>query len=94
MKNTNDMVTQIHKGNGAVGKLLHDKDFAQKLDDTITHLDGILKGIDAGDGTLGQLVKNRATVDNLNKTLDSTHELIEAFRANPKKYLTIQMKVF
>ena len=94
VKNTNDMVTQIHKGNGAVGKLLHDRDFAQKLDDTITHLDGILKGIDAGDGTLGQLVKNRATVDNLNKTLDSTHELIEAFRANPKKYLTIQMKVF
>jgi phospholipid/cholesterol/gamma-HCH transport system substrate-binding protein len=73
---------------------MHDKEFAQKLDDTVTHLDGILKSVDAGEGTLGQIVKNRTTVDNLNKTLDSTHELIEAFRANPKKYLTIQLKVF
>jgi phospholipid/cholesterol/gamma-HCH transport system substrate-binding protein len=94
VKNTNEMVTQIHKGNGAIGKLMHDPAFAQKLDDTVTHLDGILKSVDAGEGSLGQLVKNRTTVDNLNKTLDSTHQLIEAFRADPKKYLTVQMKIF
>ncbi len=94
VKNTNEMVSQVNKGHGAVGKLMHDPAFAQKLDDTVTHLDGILNSIDAGEGSLGQLVKSRTTVDNLNKTLDSTHELIEAFRANPKKYLTIQLKVF
>jgi phospholipid/cholesterol/gamma-HCH transport system substrate-binding protein len=94
MKNTNEMVAQINKGNGAVGKLMHDKAFAQKLEDTVTNLDGILKSINTGEGTIGQLVNNRTIADNLNKTLDSTHELIEAFRANPKKYLTIQMKVF
>ena len=43
---------------------------------------------------MGQLVKNRAIVDNLNETLASTHQLVEAIRANPKKYLTIQLKIF
>jgi phospholipid/cholesterol/gamma-HCH transport system substrate-binding protein len=93
-KNTNEMVAQINKGNGAVGKMIHDPAFAQKLDDTVSHLDGILKSIDAGEGTMGQLVKNRAIADHLDQTLTSTHELIESFRANPKKYLTIQLKVF
>ncbi|HUB53394.1 MAG TPA: MlaD family protein [Terracidiphilus sp.] len=94
VKNTNELVEQINKGHGAMGKLTHDPEFAQKLDDTITHLDGILKSIDTGEGTLGQLVKNRETSDNLNKTLTSTTDLLQAFRANPKKYLTIQLKLF
>lgn len=94
VKNTNEMVAQINKGNGAVGKLMHDKAFAEKLDDTVTHLDGIVKSIDAGEGTIGQLMKNRAVADHLDQTLTSTHELIDGFRANPKKYLTIQMKIF
>ncbi|MGP8252047.1 MAG: MlaD family protein [Terracidiphilus sp.] len=94
VKNTNEMVAQINQGNGALGKLVHDQAFAQKLDDTVTHLDGILKGIDAGEGTMGQLVKNRTTVDNLNQTLTSAHDLLQAVRSDPKKYLVIRLKLF
>jgi phospholipid/cholesterol/gamma-HCH transport system substrate-binding protein len=94
VKNTNDLLDGINKGKGTLGRLHHDPEFAQKLEDTITHLDGIMKSIDSGEGTLGQLVKNRETSDNLNKTLTSTTDLLQAFRANPKKYLTIQLKMF
>jgi phospholipid/cholesterol/gamma-HCH transport system substrate-binding protein len=94
VKNTNDLVQQINSGQGALGKFIHDPAFAQKLDDTIANLDSILKGIDQGQGTVGQLVKNRELYDNLNKTLTSSHDLLEAIRADPKKYFVIHLKLF
>ena len=71
-----------------------DPAFAKKLDDTVTNLDGILKSINAGQGTLGQLVKNRTLYDHADQTLDQAQQLLQAFRDNPKKYLQIHMKVF
>jgi phospholipid/cholesterol/gamma-HCH transport system substrate-binding protein len=94
VKNTNDLVTQINSGQGALGKFVKDPAFAQKLDDTVTHLDAVLKGINEGTGTVGQLFRNRELYDNLNQTLTSTHDLIKAFRENPKKYLSVQLKIF
>ena len=94
VKSTNDLVTQINSGQGALGKFIHDPAFAQKLDDTVGNLDSILNGINQGQGTVGQLFKNRSLYDNLNQTVSSTHDLIQAFRQNPKKYLSIQMKIF
>lgn len=91
---TNQLVAGINQGKGGLGKLATDPAFAQKLDDTVTHLDAILKGVDAGEGTVGQLVKNRSLYDHTDQTMDETQQLIQGFRANPKKYLTIQMKVF
>lgn len=94
VKNTNELVAGINSGKGGLGKIATDPAFAQKLDDTVTHLDAILKGVDAGEGTVGQLMKNRTLYDQTNQTMDQARQLIEAFRANPKKYLTIQMKIF
>lgn len=94
VKTTNDLVTQINSGQGALGKFIHDPVFAQKLDDTVTNLDAILKGVNQGQGTVGQLFKNRELYDNLNQTVSSTHDLIKAFRENPKKYLSVQLKLF
>jgi phospholipid/cholesterol/gamma-HCH transport system substrate-binding protein len=94
VKNTNELVAQINSGQGALGKFVKDPAFAAKMDDTVTNLDSILKGIDQGQGTVGQLMKNRELYDNLNQTLTATHDLIKAFRENPKKYLTVQLKLF
>jgi phospholipid/cholesterol/gamma-HCH transport system substrate-binding protein len=94
VKNTDDLVEQINSGQGALGKFVKDPVFAQKLQDTVTHLDAVLAGIDQGQGTVGQLFKNRELYDNLNKTLTSSRDLIEAVRADPKKYLVIRLKLF
>ena len=91
---TNQLVAGIDSGKGGLGKIATDPAFAQKLDDTVTHLDAILKGVDAGEGSVGQLLKNRTLYDNTDQTMDQAKQLIQAFRANPKKYLQIQMKVF
>lgn len=94
VKNTDDLVAQINSGQGALGKFVKDPAFAAKLDSTVTNLDSILKGIDQGQGTMGQLFKNRELYDNLNKTLTSSHDLLEAIRADPKKYFVIRLKLF
>ena len=92
--NTNELVSNINHGKGALGKIARDPEFAKKLDDTVTNLDGILKSIDSGQGSLGQLVKNRSFYDHADQALDQAQQLLQAFRADPKKYLQIHMKVF
>jgi phospholipid/cholesterol/gamma-HCH transport system substrate-binding protein len=54
----------------------------------------ILKGMEEGKGTLGQIVNNPALYESLNKTLNDTGQLITAIRKDPKTYLTIHVKVF
>ncbi len=74
--------------------LVKDPEFAKKLDDTLKNLDEIAKGINAGEGTAGALVKNRSLYDHLDQTADQAQQLIKGMRENPKKYLVIQLKLF
>jgi phospholipid/cholesterol/gamma-HCH transport system substrate-binding protein len=94
LANTRELVAQINAGKGALGKLAKDPVFAQKMQDTVANLDAILNGIHQGQGTMGQLFTNRSLYDNTNQTLTKTRDLLDAFRANPKKYLTVQLKLF
>jgi phospholipid/cholesterol/gamma-HCH transport system substrate-binding protein len=94
LANTNELVAQINAGKGALGKLAKDPVFAEKMQDTVANLDAILKGIHEGQGTMGQLFTNKSLYDNVNATLTNTRNLLDAFRANPKKYLTVQLKLF
>jgi phospholipid/cholesterol/gamma-HCH transport system substrate-binding protein len=87
-------VSGINAGKGGLGKIATDQGFAQKLDETVTHLDAILKGVDTGEGTVGQLFRNKTLYEHTDQTMEQATQLLQAFRADPKKYLTIQMKVF
>lgn len=92
--NTNELVANINDGKGALGKVARDPEFARKLDDTVTNLNGILTKINEGQGSAGQFVVNRSFYDHANQTLDQAQQLLQAFRADPKKYLQIHMKLF
>jgi phospholipid/cholesterol/gamma-HCH transport system substrate-binding protein len=88
------LTSQINAGHGTLGKLAKDPAFAQKLDDTVSNLDGILKSINEGQGTMGQLVQNRALYDHLDQSADQAQQLIKGIREDPKKYLVIRLKIF
>jgi phospholipid/cholesterol/gamma-HCH transport system substrate-binding protein len=92
--NANQLLENINAGNGSIGKIAKDPAFAKKLDDTVTSLDSILKSMNEGKGTLGQLMVNRSLYDHTDQTMDDASQLLKAFRANPKKYLTINAKIF
>lgn len=91
---TNSLLAQVDEGKGSLGMLLKDQATAHKLSDTVAQLDTLLSGINAGKGTVGQLVTNDAAYNNLNKLLTETSTLATMLREDPKKYLTIHMKVF
>ena len=92
--NANQLVADINAGKGTLGKLAKDQAMANKIDSTVTHLDSITTDLDAGKGSAGKLLKDPALYNNTNDLLVETRDLIKAVRQNPKKYLTIYLKIF
>ncbi len=91
---TNTLLAQVDAGKGSMGLLFKDQGTADRLNDSITQLDTMLRGVNAGKGTVGQLVTNDSAYNNLNKLLIETSTLATMLREDPKKYLTIHMKIF
>lgn len=57
------------------------------LKSSLANLDGIVKGIDNGEGSAGKLVKNDSLYTNLNNTLYNLDLLLQDLKDNPKKYV-------
>ncbi len=91
---TNSILAQVDSGQGSLGLLLKDPATAQRLNDAISQLDTMLAGVNQGKGTVGQLVTNDSAYNNLNTLLKNASELATMLRTDPKKYLTIHMKIF
>jgi phospholipid/cholesterol/gamma-HCH transport system substrate-binding protein len=90
----NALLKDINAGKGSIGILAKDPNFAQKLNDTVTKLDSILNRVDNGEGTIGQLMVNKDLYNHADEMIQNTNNLIIAIRKDPKKYLTIHLKIF
>ena len=90
----NQLIADINAGKGTLGMLTKDQAMAQKIDNTITRLNNIADRLDKGEGSAGKFLKDPALYDNTNDLLVETRNLIKAVRQNPKKYLTIYLKIF
>ena len=91
---SNELIGGINAGKGTLGKFAKDEELARKLDETITHLNTIADRLDKGEGSAGKFLRDPAMYDNTNKLLIETRDLIKAVRQDPKKYLTIHLKLF
>ena len=94
MAKANQLITDINAGKGTIGKLAKDEELARKLDDTVTRLNSILDRVDKGEGTIGKLAVDPSLYNNADQMLVETRNLIAAVRKDPKKYLTIHLKIF
>ncbi|WP_158751136.1 MlaD family protein [Acidobacterium sp. S8] len=90
----NALLKDVNAGKGGLGLIAKDPQFANKLNDTVTRLDSILNRVDNGEGTIGQLMVNKDLYNHTDEMIQNTNNLITAVRQNPKKYLTIHMKIF
>jgi phospholipid/cholesterol/gamma-HCH transport system substrate-binding protein len=84
----------INQGDGTIGKLMTTDTLHRRLEDTMSRIDGILDKINAGEGTLGQLLNNPVLYESMDATMREMQGFLKDFRANPKKFLTIQLKLF
>jgi phospholipid/cholesterol/gamma-HCH transport system substrate-binding protein len=88
------ILTDINAGKGTVGKILKTDELNDQIKGTIARLDVTLDKINKGDGTVGQLLNNPSLYESLDSTTREVHGLLKDFRANPKKFLTIYLKLF
>ena len=103
-----EISTDLKAGRGTAGKLLKDEQLYDdarialaRLNSTTEKFDLILGDARNGKGTLGKLLTDETLYNNINQTASNANQLssegtklIYDFRQNPKKYLTIQFKLF
>jgi phospholipid/cholesterol/gamma-HCH transport system substrate-binding protein len=94
ISNLNQLTSDMQAGKGSAGMLLKDPTFAQKLNDTLTQANSLITAINSGQGTIGKLAKDDTAYNNLNKLLTESTSLVSTIRQDPKKYLTIHLKIF
>ena len=92
--NVRQLTGDINAGKGAIGKMTHDEEFAARLQTTMNNLAALTGRMEKGEGTAGMLLKDPTLYNNSNQLLLEVRELVKAIRQDPKKYLTIHMKIF
>lgn len=63
------------------------KDAINNADKTLKELNILIAQVNAGQGTLGKLVKNDSLYTNLNKSSEDLDKLIKDLRINPERYI-------
>ena len=84
----------INAGKGTAGKLLNDDQLYAQMNRLVARLDTTIDRINSGQGTLGQLMTNPQLYEALNNATREVQSLLRDMHANPKRFLTIQLKIF
>jgi phospholipid/cholesterol/gamma-HCH transport system substrate-binding protein len=90
----NSILADADAGKGGLGLMLKDAKFRQDLSSTLTQVNSLVSNINGGKGTLGKLATDDSVYTNVNKLLTASTDLVTTIRSDPKKYLTIHLKIF
>jgi phospholipid/cholesterol/gamma-HCH transport system substrate-binding protein len=90
----NSLMAEADAGKGGLGLMLKDPKFRQDLSNTLTQVNSLVTNINEGHGTLGKLATDDSVYTNVNKLLTASTDLVTTIRSDPKKYLTIHLKIF
>jgi phospholipid/cholesterol/gamma-HCH transport system substrate-binding protein len=88
------MVDDLNAGKGTAGKLLKDEQLYKQVNQIMAKLTTVIDKLTSGQGTIGQLLVNPQLYDSLNGTTREMQSLLQDMHKNPKKFLTIQLKLF
>lgn len=102
------ITTDLKEGRGTAGRILKDEKFFEdtraaidKFSAMTARIDKILADAQAGKGTLGKILNDETLYNNLSVTANNVAtftgegtKLLDDFRKNPKKYLTIKLTIF
>jgi phospholipid/cholesterol/gamma-HCH transport system substrate-binding protein len=94
MASVKQMTDDINAGKGAIGVMARDQEFAEKLKKTMANVSELSAELNNPTGSVGKLLRDPSLYDNTNNLIVETRSLIKAMRENPKKYLTIHVKIF
>ncbi len=88
------LADRIERGEGTLGKLTTDDALYNEMRETMTKVSTLVTSIENGQGTLGKLTSDPALYNSLNQTSSEVLKLLYDFRQDPKKFLTINFRLF
>ncbi len=104
LKNLQSITGNIEKNNGAIEAILKNaqnvtdslqqanlKQMVENLNSAIGQLNGVLKDVNAGKGTLGKIVKNDELYTKVDSAVTNLNVLLKDVKQRPYRYITINV---
>ena len=88
------MMDRIEKGEGTLGKMSKDPALFDSSRKALDKFSSFVEQADRGEGTLGKLLKDPGLYNNLNQSSAEITKLLYDLRQDPKRYLTIRLRLF
>lgn len=85
---------RINKGEGTFGRLLNEDKLYRETESTLHNLNMLSARLERGEGSAGRLLQDPELYNNLNTASSEVVKLLNDFRKEPKKYLTIRIRIF
>jgi phospholipid/cholesterol/gamma-HCH transport system substrate-binding protein len=85
---------RIDRGEGTLGKLSKDDALYTDTRAAITKFNSLMDTVQNGEGTAGKFMKDPSLFNNVNQVTSEFQKLMYDFRQNPKKFLTVNFKLF
>lgn len=85
---------RIDRGEGTLGKLSKDDAMYNELRETVNRFSDLVASIQNGEGSAGKFMKDPTLYNTWNESASEIQKLLYDFRQNPKKFLTINFKLF
>src|SRR5262245_10307831 len=85
---------RLDRGEGTFGKLLTDDKLYEDFRAGLTKVNGLIDTIQNGEGTAGKFIMDPTMYNSFTQTSSEIQKLLYDFRQNPKKFLTINFKLF
>jgi phospholipid/cholesterol/gamma-HCH transport system substrate-binding protein len=90
----NTLIDNVNQGQGTLGKLATDPQLYNSMNETLDRINLITTRVEQGQGTIGKLSTDPTLYNNLSTSSESLREFLTEFKQNPKKYLTLKLKLF
>jgi phospholipid/cholesterol/gamma-HCH transport system substrate-binding protein len=89
-----NVADRIDKGEGTLGKLSKDEALYNDFRTSMTKFNTLIDSVQNGEGTIGKFIKDPSLFNNANQVASELEKLMYDFRQNPKKFLTVNLKLF
>ena len=89
-----EIAERMERGEGTLGRLSKDEALYNEARDTMARISALVAAVENGEGTIGKFVKDPTLFNSVNQTSSEVLKLIYDFRQDPKKFLTINFRLF
>jgi phospholipid/cholesterol/gamma-HCH transport system substrate-binding protein len=88
------LTDRIDKGEGTLGKLVRDENLYTDVRTGVTKFNSLMDSVQSGEGTIGKFIRDPSLFNSVNDVTSEFQKLMYDFRQNPKKFLTVNFKLF